>query len=53
MSNRLSFGSQHIDNSVELMECSNLNCYNYLFANSCLISSGYRFSYIDLNEAKI
>jgi hypothetical protein len=53
MSNHLSCGSQHVDNSVELMEGSCLNHYNYLFANSCLISLGCKFSQNELNRAKI
>jgi hypothetical protein len=44
ISNRLSCGSQHIENLMESMEGLNLNCYNYLFANSCLISLDDSFS---------
>jgi hypothetical protein len=35
-SNRLSYGSQHVDNLMELMEGLSLICYDYLFANSWL-----------------
>jgi hypothetical protein len=44
MSNHLSCVSQHIDNLMELMEDSSLECYNYLFTNSYLISSSCSFS---------
>jgi hypothetical protein len=41
MSNRLSCDIQYIVNLLELMkEILSLNCYNYLFVNSCLISLG-------------